>query len=517
MGNTSTTIGDNINTTISSLNIERRAATGNEIQIIKLHQRRIQERYDSNNKDHVASLQRIWKLANFEGEFSQKNEQWRLIGFQGDDPISDLRGGGMLALDSILYHIENKQEGRNILRKRMEEYLLYVDGMHSQSQTNQTYQNLTTTSTQRSSTGNGKGSLNKTKIETMNNDTPAPQFFPFAAAGINLTRVLAEELHIVDVSGRIDPCAYNNLQKERFWHIFRETNLFYELYSWTFQVLDKVWEEEGDKSYMAFSVILSTTRMILHSVLNEPFRDNSRFPIPRHLLPMPMQQSTDIKSSTPNINNSILSTSKRLDKRFQLELDKDLNPSISSRENNSNNAKEDDMKRRNSTNYYDFSSLPSVEKTVQTKSSEVNNDPFTTSNPKPKSTKTHSFYPEINPSTKKMKVNPDDNIKAKNKSPRGNLNSNSTESSSSLYNRQHDTKIIVFNNNNNSDNSSSSGNMSSNSNFNLNTKPCMRSEKTNKKTSTNPFDIYDIDENQKDFSNDFNPFEEGDTSAARVI
>ena len=83
MGNTSTTIGENINTTISSLNIERRAATGNEIQIIKLHQRRIQERYDSNNKDHVASLQRIWKLANFEGEFSQKNEQWRLIGFQG--------------------------------------------------------------------------------------------------------------------------------------------------------------------------------------------------------------------------------------------------------------------------------------------------------------------------------------------------------------------------------------------------------------------------------------------------
>ena len=129
MGNTSTTV-DGVNTNNISLAAPR-PATGNEIQNIKLFQTRIQEVYNPANANHLQLLERIWTLASLEGSFSQKNDQWRLIGFQGDDPISDLRGGGMLALDCIVYHIENKQEGRNILRKRTEEYLAYVNGLQS--------------------------------------------------------------------------------------------------------------------------------------------------------------------------------------------------------------------------------------------------------------------------------------------------------------------------------------------------------------------------------------------------
>jgi hypothetical protein len=58
--------------------------------------------YDGSNADHVAALQRLWQLAwpgvPWEGVVSQR---WMQLGFQRDDPTSDLRGAGVAGVHHL--------------------------------------------------------------------------------------------------------------------------------------------------------------------------------------------------------------------------------------------------------------------------------------------------------------------------------------------------------------------------------------------------------------------------------
>ena len=60
--------------------------------------------YDSTNPVHERKLLAIWNNfmpnTNLEARISK---QWQFIGFQGNDPSSDFRGMGVLALDNLLY------------------------------------------------------------------------------------------------------------------------------------------------------------------------------------------------------------------------------------------------------------------------------------------------------------------------------------------------------------------------------------------------------------------------------
>jgi hypothetical protein len=50
----------------------------------------------------IELLRQLWTTSSLPGPFARKSESWNLLGFQGLDPATDFRGGGMLALDHFL-------------------------------------------------------------------------------------------------------------------------------------------------------------------------------------------------------------------------------------------------------------------------------------------------------------------------------------------------------------------------------------------------------------------------------
>jgi len=77
----------------------------------------------SENTDDVALLSRIWEsaiapeLVNSTEDFSLCTQSWRsYLGFQRDEPLSDIRGGGRLAGEAILYFCESAK-GQMLLQK----------------------------------------------------------------------------------------------------------------------------------------------------------------------------------------------------------------------------------------------------------------------------------------------------------------------------------------------------------------------------------------------------------------
>jgi len=60
--------------------------------------------YDSENSVHEEKLLRLWRNMKEGEELSgRKSRQWQDIGFQGNDPATDFRGAGILALDALLH------------------------------------------------------------------------------------------------------------------------------------------------------------------------------------------------------------------------------------------------------------------------------------------------------------------------------------------------------------------------------------------------------------------------------
>ena len=57
-----------------------------------------------NEMVHVPLLKELWRIAfGDDCEFERTSERWSRLGFQGLDPQTDLRGGGVLALEQFLF------------------------------------------------------------------------------------------------------------------------------------------------------------------------------------------------------------------------------------------------------------------------------------------------------------------------------------------------------------------------------------------------------------------------------
>lgn len=67
--------------------------------------------FDPNNKDDAERLKTLW-ASTFEPAvpFQAISEEWSKVGFQGSNPSTDLRGGGMLALDELCYFATHHTE-----------------------------------------------------------------------------------------------------------------------------------------------------------------------------------------------------------------------------------------------------------------------------------------------------------------------------------------------------------------------------------------------------------------------
>nr|CCD14031.1 unnamed protein product [Trypanosoma congolense IL3000] len=63
--------------------------------------------FDDDNPQHTALLKRLWLAAGWPQEtFARRGNEWADFGFQGLDPATDLRGGGVLALRQFVHFAE---------------------------------------------------------------------------------------------------------------------------------------------------------------------------------------------------------------------------------------------------------------------------------------------------------------------------------------------------------------------------------------------------------------------------
>ena len=64
-------------------------------------------KFDESNDSHVRMLKNIWRNLKLEdngdNEFTRTGPHWKDLGFQGEDPVTDLRGMGILGLANLNY------------------------------------------------------------------------------------------------------------------------------------------------------------------------------------------------------------------------------------------------------------------------------------------------------------------------------------------------------------------------------------------------------------------------------
>jgi len=76
------------------------------------------ERYNSECEQHEDLLLELWKNAGIGELEGRKSKQWQELGFQGNDPASDFRGGGILSLWCMVrYTRMNPDESRSFINK----------------------------------------------------------------------------------------------------------------------------------------------------------------------------------------------------------------------------------------------------------------------------------------------------------------------------------------------------------------------------------------------------------------
>lgn len=171
---------------------------------------RLAVKYDQDA--HGAQLERLWGLAFPDLPFVEgKTKQWQEMGWQGDHPSSDFRGGGLAALENLIYFAETKP----LAFKRL---CFKLQGKRSDWE------------------------------------------YPFGAAGVNITFTLAKILDIKGDSANGSPSLPSTAPGRAFLRLLDvEDSLhgkaFEELFCATFELLDRIWlEEKAD--YMQFPVVM---------------------------------------------------------------------------------------------------------------------------------------------------------------------------------------------------------------------------------------------------------------------
>mmetsp|Transcript_32071 Transcript_32071/g.37697 ORF Transcript_32071/g.37697 Transcript_32071/m.37697 type:complete len:376 (+) Transcript_32071:52-1179(+) len=175
-----------------------------------------------NSTDGEKLLKQLW-LA-FYGPtvpYARYSKKWGNMGFQHNkDPTSDFRGGGILSLQCLVYFFEKQPA---IAKHMFSERSVRI----------------------------GK------RGEFAN--------YPFACAGITLVKRLCELLMICEpLTGKVTS-AYQETPLT-FWQVAGSRIAFYELFVWSFMVLDKVWDEMG-ATYMNFGTVIRIVMQRIENVL----------------------------------------------------------------------------------------------------------------------------------------------------------------------------------------------------------------------------------------------------------
>ncbi|KAJ8605316.1 hypothetical protein CTAYLR_002350 [Chrysophaeum taylorii] len=174
--------------------------------------------FSHENPEHLELLKKLWRtfhdnVRGIKKPFAAKSPEWLKIGFQSTDPTSDIRGGGVLAIDNMLAFIVASPDV----------------------------------------------AIGMAESREATADLATAQYMPWATAGVNLTRLLLEMFGAVGADGRaIDVTSH----KLRCWPLVLE---FDALYALSFRMLDSTFDEQHG-TYLSFPHVKATVRERLERV-----------------------------------------------------------------------------------------------------------------------------------------------------------------------------------------------------------------------------------------------------------
>lgn len=175
-------------------------------------QQRLEVSFDGTRVEHQDALRQLWDLAYPGIELPHlKSEDWKDMGWQGPDPSTDFRGGGMVSLENLIFFARQYPDSFQRL-------------LHKQE---------------------GKR---------------AEWEYPFAVAGINISFMLTQMLNLQ--SGK-----QLTMAGIRFVKLLKEDDMAFDnLFCVAFEIMDAHWLAKR-ASYMQFNEVLKCTRTQLEREL----------------------------------------------------------------------------------------------------------------------------------------------------------------------------------------------------------------------------------------------------------
>jgi hypothetical protein len=183
-----------------------RLPTEEEMAVSLRARARMQTQFDSAIPQHAAHLSQLEKACD--------GVPWQLVGFQSPNPATDFRGGGLLSLENILYFVTHMPvQALSMMHKRKDRTI--------------------------GNTLEGVDSSN----------------YPWAAVGINITRMIAELIGACTAQGT----ALKQQQPRQHWCFLVQPHAFERLYCNAFLIFDNEWDRMK-AGYLQTPAVLAATR-----------------------------------------------------------------------------------------------------------------------------------------------------------------------------------------------------------------------------------------------------------------
>ncbi|GMF44714.1 unnamed protein product [Phytophthora fragariaefolia] len=233
----------------------RRSRLREKVRRLETLRFRMEEPLDITNETHVGLLKRLWDVllvpedsmieendsmlsasSNSENEVGGidvsamlASPRWKCSGFHTDNPLGGFRGGGVLALECLVFFVEEYPEKAHAMMER--------------------------------------------------NALAGGNRYPFPVASINVIRMMMHllmldeapdvctklVLHSVESNGDTSPAVVMKLRvaervsRTPFWRVFDDPKAFFKLHSMAFMLLDLHWVHSG-ATQMGFQPVLDATR-----------------------------------------------------------------------------------------------------------------------------------------------------------------------------------------------------------------------------------------------------------------
>jgi len=167
---------------------------------------RMQTQFDAALPQHAALLSQL--------EIACDGLAWQQVGFQSPNPASDFRGGGVLSLENLVFFVTRMPVAALSMMHRRKDRTIgsSIDGVDSAN-------------------------------------------YPWAAVGINITRMIAELTGACSAQGT----APKQQQSRKNWSFLIQPDAFQRLYCNAFLIFDNEWDRLK-AGYLQTPVVLASTR-----------------------------------------------------------------------------------------------------------------------------------------------------------------------------------------------------------------------------------------------------------------